>query len=67
MKLIIEEIGSSYYIDIIASDKELTRIKFGEMVNTESRVKGKYFYVGVSTFGNLQEKELYWDDEEEDG
>lgn len=47
MRVIIERIDNSFYMDVVISPQDLQRVKEGEMMHTCARDEDLYFYVGT--------------------
>ena len=62
MRVLIEKIGPADYIDLIVSENDIHKIKFGEMVTCETYFCGRKLYIGI-----YEIKELVYEKEDSEG
>jgi hypothetical protein len=59
MRIIIDEVDNSNYMDIILTPNDMKKIRVGEMTLGEFTFKYRKFYVGIRLQGE-------WDDDDEE-
>ena len=55
MRIILEEIDYSYYIDAVLSEDDVEKLKEGNMLTGETVHKRRKYYVGVRLQGEFDE------------